>query len=279
MLARSTKKMDPTLDTDLNVDNLGNPFKCDFSALTRLSVISADGGPLNSYRPLLGIRLDHSTNDHQLSASLSRLSCLLLYDYSLMRKLSSNHAWAYAGWWERAEDNSYLEGIEIILRETVRKSYPEDVDNPTVVSHYYERSSDSTSLGASERRPLDLAQRSILGTFLLLWLFVSCLMKDYRERSVANLEASNEEAKKQKDSEKQKRSDLIYTRRIRHWQSHFSWQWGPLRRLSPARESAATKILSVCDGRLHFTISATWLDDATFVIPFSLLVWQVRHFV
>ena len=35
---------------------------------------------------------------------------------------------------EGAENNCYLKGIEVILRETVMKSYLEDVDSPTVLS-------------------------------------------------------------------------------------------------------------------------------------------------
>ena len=42
--------MDPTLDTDLNVDNLIY-FLCAFSALTRSSVNAADRGTLSIDRP------------------------------------------------------------------------------------------------------------------------------------------------------------------------------------------------------------------------------------
>ena len=40
----------------------------------------------------------------------------------------------------------------------------------------------------------------------------------------------------------------------------------------------ATKTTSVFDGRLHFAISTAWPDGETYVMPFSLLVWQVRQF-
>ena len=39
---------------------------------------------------------------------------------------------------ELAEDSSYPKGIEVMLRETARKSYPEDVDNPMTAPRYNE---------------------------------------------------------------------------------------------------------------------------------------------
>ena len=39
---------------------------------------------------------------------------------------------------EQAEDCSYPKGIEIMLRETARKSYPENVDNPMIAPRDYE---------------------------------------------------------------------------------------------------------------------------------------------
>ena len=121
-----------------------------------------------------------------LSASLSRLSWLLLLWLFSYEKNLKQHVWAYAELWEGAQDV---------------KSYPEDVDNPTVVSQYYEV--------RPSRRVLEL-QNEDLCIWLtdLSWHFSIVVtirelpLKGYREKSVANLEASNE-AKKQKDSEKQ----------------------------------------------------------------------------
>ena len=91
--SRSTQRMDPTLDTDLNVDNTVTFFFFAFSALSRSSVVSADGDTQH-WPSIFGVRLHiaHSTNNHQssLSASLSRLFWLLHYDYSLVRKLRSD---------------------------------------------------------------------------------------------------------------------------------------------------------------------------------------------
>ena len=39
---------------------------------------------------------------------------------------------------EQAEDSSYPKRIEVMLRETARKSYPEIVDNPMTASRDYE---------------------------------------------------------------------------------------------------------------------------------------------
>ena len=39
---------------------------------------------------------------------------------------------------EQTEESSYPKGIEVVLRETARKSYPENVDNPMVAPRDYE---------------------------------------------------------------------------------------------------------------------------------------------
>ena len=39
---------------------------------------------------------------------------------------------------EQAEESSYLKCIEVVLRETARKSYPENVDNPMMTPSDYE---------------------------------------------------------------------------------------------------------------------------------------------
>ena len=63
---------------------------------------------------------------------------------------------------EQAEDSSYPKGIEGMLREAARKSYPEDVDTPTVVPKDYEARQSGRVLRASEHRSLDPTDRSIL---------------------------------------------------------------------------------------------------------------------
>ena len=58
-------------------------------------------------------------------------------------------------------------------------------------------------------------------TFPILVTIGDLHFKGYFGKSIANLEARNE-AKKQKDSEKQEKSNL--THRDTNWQSHVSWK-------------------------------------------------------
>ena len=111
------------------------------------------------------------------------------------------------------------------------------------------------------------------GTFLILVTVRELPFNVYRGKSIANLEARNE-AMNQKDPENKK----VKSNRDTTWQLHFLWAMRSSTKILSTRASMATKRTSVFDGRLHFTISATWLDDVTYAIPFSLLVWQVRHF-
>ena len=64
-------------------------------------------------------------------------------------------------------------------------------------------------------RPTDLSSH-----FSILVTIREMLFKNYRGRSIANLEA-RDEAKKQK-TQKNKKSDQAH--RDTTWQSHFSWQ-------------------------------------------------------
>ena len=91
-LSRSTQRMDPTLDIDLNVENTVTFFLL-FNVISFVSGFCWRGDTQH-WPSIFGVRLHiaHSTNNYQssLSASLSRLSWLVLYDCSLVRKLWSN---------------------------------------------------------------------------------------------------------------------------------------------------------------------------------------------
>ena len=71
---------------------------------------------------------------------------------------------------EQVKDSSYPKGIEVLLKETAPKSFPdpENVDTPLIAPRDCECTtrlfspSACSSLGASERRSLGLAHRSIL---------------------------------------------------------------------------------------------------------------------
>ena len=120
-----------------------------------------------------------------------------------MRKLSSNTR-------ERTQDGE--KELRTTLISKVLKLYSEKQFGRAILRmltilqlylHYYEV--------RPTRRVLELQNedlwiwlKDLSWHFPIVVTFRELLMKDYRERSVANLEASNEEAKKQKDSEKQK---------------------------------------------------------------------------
>ena len=118
---------------------------------------------------------------------------------------------------EQAEDSSYPKGVEDMLRETARKSYPdpENVDNSMIAPRYYEvRQSVRVLVLQNEDhwiRPTDLSLH-----FTILVTLRELLFKIYCGRSLANLEA-RDEAQKQK-TQKIKRSDQ--THRDTTWQSH-----------------------------------------------------------
>ena len=170
---------------------LGN-LVCGFSALTRSSVISADGGPLNSYRPFF-LGSDLIIRPMISTLNIAKQSILIVALW-----LSS----AYAEWREGPEDNSYLKGIEVKPRETVRKSYPEDVYNPTVVPQYYEVRQSGRILQL-RNKDLWIWLTDLSWHFLILVTVRELPFKDYRGRSLANLKARNE-AMKQKDPENKK---------------------------------------------------------------------------
>ena len=137
-----------------------------------------------------------------------------------MRKLWSNTRVRRVRKKEQAEDSSYPKGIEVMLRETVRKSYPENVDNPTTASRDCEVRQSARDLELQNKdlwiRPTDLLRH-----FPILVTIREFPFKNYRGRSIVNLEA-RDEAKKQKTQEN-KKSDQ--THRDTTWLSHFYWQW------------------------------------------------------
>ena len=65
---------------------------------------------------------------------------------------------------EQAEDSSYPKGIEVLLRETARKGYPdpENVDNPTLVPQDYDVRQSGRVFGAPKQISLDTTNRFVL---------------------------------------------------------------------------------------------------------------------
>ena len=96
-----------------------------------------------------------------------------------------------------------------MLRETARKSYPENVDNPMTASRDYEVRQSARDL---ERQNKDLwvLPIDLLWHFPILVTIREFPFKNYRGRSIVNLEASDEAT----------------------WLSHFYWQSSPLHRCS-----------------------------------------------
>ena len=102
---------------------------------------------------------------------------------------------------EQAEDSSYPKGIEVLLRETARKDYPdpENVDNPKIAPQDYD--------ARQSRRVLELQNRSLwirptdLSWHLPILVTIREMpFRNHRGRALAKLEA-RDEAKKQKTLE------------------------------------------------------------------------------
>ena len=119
-----------------------------------------------------------------------------------MRKLWSNTRVRRVRKKEQAEDSSYPKVIEVMLRKTVWKSYPKNVDNPTTASRDCEVRQSARDLELQNKglwiRPTDL-----LWHFPILVIVRELPFKIYRGRSIVNLE-SRDEAKKQKTQENKK---------------------------------------------------------------------------
>ena len=120
---------------------------------------------------------------------------------------------------EQAEDSLYPKGIEVMFRETARKGYPENVDNPMTASRDYEVRQSARVLELQNKdlwiRPTDL-----LWHFPFLLTIRDLHFKNYRGSSIVNLEG-RDEAEKQK-TQANKNSDQ--THRDTTWLSHFFWQ-------------------------------------------------------
>ena len=154
---------------------------------------------------------------------------------------------------EQGEDSSYPKGIEVLLRETARKGYPDpgDVDNPMIAPQDYDARQAGRVLELQNRdlwtRPTDLPWHFPIRVTIREMPF-----RNYRGRSLAKLEA-RDEAKKQKilknrdeewNSARWKQSSWTWAtsssssawqewssdetheqaRKVTAWQSHFSWQ-------------------------------------------------------
>ena len=88
------------------------------------------------------LHIDYSTNNHHSQLrSTDYLDCCFIAILScgkpprprIMKKLWSNtRERTQRKEKEQAEDCSYPKSIEVMLRETARKSYPENVDNPMI---------------------------------------------------------------------------------------------------------------------------------------------------
>ena len=67
---------------------------------------------------------------------------------------------------EQAENSSYLKSIEVMLGETARKRYPENVDNPLIAPRDYEVRQSGRVLELQNKdlwiRPTDLSCMSCL---------------------------------------------------------------------------------------------------------------------
>ena len=94
------------------------------------------------------------------------------------------------------------------------------------------------------------------GTFQFFLAIRELLFENYCGKSIANLEARNEAHKQQ--TQQNNKSDQPHRTRL---DRHIFIDNENLHISVSARSFMATKITSVCDGRLHFTITATCPSD------------------
>ena len=130
---------------------------------------------------------------------------------------------------EQAEDSSYPEGIEVLLMEAARKSFPdpENPDNPMTAPRDCEVRQLVRVLVLQNEdhwiRPTDLSWR-----FPIL---VTIRELPFRNLSwKANCECGSQGWSQEEEDSEKKRSDE--THRDTTWQSHFYQQWDALHRLS-----------------------------------------------
>ena len=227
---------------------------------------------VNTGRPFeTRYHIDYFTHDHfSQFRSASDLDCCFMAILSwrnppgprIMRKIWSNTRERTQGKEkEQAEDSSYPKGIVVLLRETIRKGYPdpENVDGPTIA-----RQDDDVR---QSRRVLELQNRELwIRPNYLSWHFPILItiremsFRKYRGRSLAKLEA-RDEAKKQKTLKKRDTgwnsarwnqsswtwatsssssswrewsSDETHEQESKdtRWQSRYQWQRGHLHRSS-----------------------------------------------
>ena len=149
---------------------------------------------------------------------------------------------------EDAEDSSYPKSIEVMLRETARKSYPENDDNPMLAPRDQDvRQSDESW---SFRTKISGSDPQIYPcTFLSFRLFVSCTSKVIVEGHLRIWKPRTEPSRVRSNTQGY---DLAVTVLLAMKSSTLTFS---------ARSFLVTKIASVCDGRLRFTITATCPSD------------------
>ena len=171
---------------------------------------------VNIRRPFESRRhVDYSANDHcsQLR-SPNDLDCCSMDILSwreppgprIVRKLWSNTCERTQNKEkELAENSSYPKGIEVMLRETARKSYPdpENIGNPVIAPQDYEVRQSGRVLEL-QNRDLWTPPRDLSGHIPFLVTLRELLFLHYRGRSIAKLEA-RDEAQKQKSLKKIKK--------------------------------------------------------------------------
>ena len=106
-----------------------------------------------------------------------------------MRKLWSNtYESIHSNQKEQAEDSSYPKSIDVMLRETARKNYPENVDSPKIAPRDYEVRQSGRVLELQNRdlwiRPADPPWH-----YPILVTIRAFSFKNYCGRSFANSEA------------------------------------------------------------------------------------------
>ena len=159
-------------------------------------------GEVNMDRPFESkLHIDYSTtNHHSQLRTTDNLDCCVMAILSwrkppgprIMRKLGSNtRERTQSKEKEQAEDSSYHKGIEVMLRETARKSYPENVDNPMNAPRDYEVRQSGRVL-EFQNKDLWIRPRDLSWHFSILVTIRELPFKNYRGRSIANVEARDE---------------------------------------------------------------------------------------
>ena len=204
-------------------------------------------------RPLESrLHIDYNINDHfsQLH-SAGDLDCCFMAFLSwrkprgprIMRKLWSNSREQTQGNEKRkGEDSSYSKGIEVLLRETARKGYPdpEEVDNP-MITPQDDVVRQSGRVFELQIRDLCIRPPDLSWLFPILVIIRELPFKKYCGRSPAKLKAREDKIKEAKKQKTPKNED-------QEWNSDRSSHPGPgllhLHHL-PGKNGAQTKRVSV----------------------------------